>query len=107
MSEGKVKEIKEFVEDFNKKLRKSFQLYELKNAKAKKLKKNFSQVNERIKMKNLLLKKNEENKCCPKTDNLINKKPLWKPPNGPSKYFEKFKRLRDEYELNPWEKVSK
>ena len=71
MSEGKVKEIKEFIEDFNKKLRKSFQLYELKNAKAKKLKKNFSQVNDRIKMKNLLLKKNEENKCCPKKDNLI------------------------------------
>ena len=110
MSKEKVKEIQEFVEDFNKKLRNSFKLFEAKNARKRKLMKNFSQINEKSKIKNLLIKKNEENKCSSKTDNLINminKKPSWKPPKGASNYFEKFKILHDEYELSIWEKVSK
>ena len=109
MSKEKVKEIKEFVEDFNKRLKNSFKLFEIKNAKKRKLMKNFSQINDKSKIKNLLIKKNEENKCISKTDNLINmiKKQSWKPPKGAQDYFEKFKSLHDEYELSIWEKVSK
>ena len=109
MSKEKMKEIKEFVEDFNKRLKNSFKLFEIKNAKKRKLMKNFSQINDKSKIKNLLIKKNEENKCISKTDNLINmiKKQSWKPPKGAPDYFEKFKSLHDEYELNIWEKVSK
>ena len=110
MSKEKVKEIKEFVEDFNKRLKNSFKLFEIKNAKKRKLMKNFTQINDKSKIKNLLIKKNEENKCSSKTDsliNMINKKPLWKPPKGASNYFGKFKSLHDEYELSIWEKVSK
>ena len=110
MSKEKVKEIKEFVEDFNKRLKNSFKLFEIKNAKKRKLMKNFTQINDKSKIKNLLIKKNEENKCISKTDNLnlnMIKKQSWKPPKGAPDYFEKFKSLHDEYELSIWEKVSK
>lgn len=112
MSKEKIEEIKEFVNDFNLKLKESFKLYEAKNTNRKKLKKNFSQINSEIKMKNklgsLTSRINEENKKNSlQKYQLINKHIIWKPPNGAPNYFEKFKSLHSEHELSIWEKVSK
>ena len=109
MSEVKLKEIQEFVNDFDKKLKESFKKYEFRNRKERTLKKNFSQINGDIKMKEKfpsLFIKNEENKNSIKNFQLNNKSPIWKPPNGAPNYFENFKRLENKHELSNWEKVS-
>ena len=100
------KELEEFVEDFNKKIKRAFKLYEIRNRKEKTLKKNFSQINGEIKNKNkypiLSLKRNEEDKT------LINNSTIWKPPKGVPNYFEEFKCLNNNsHELSIWVKVSK
>ena len=112
MSKNKIEEIKEFIEDFNQKLRESYKLYEVKNTNRKKLKKNFSQINDEMKIKNKLAnltsrRNDENNKISSSKYKLINKKIIWKPPNGAPNYFERFKSLQNEYELSIWEKVSK
>ena len=74
MSEVKLKEIQEFVNDFDKKLKESFKKYEFRNRKERTLKKNFSQINGDIKMKEKfpsLFIKNEENKNSIKNFQLI------------------------------------
>ena len=109
MSEVKVKEIQEFVNDFNKKIKESFKIYENRNKKEKSLRRNFSEINGEIKMREKfpsLFIKNEENKNSIKNLQLNNKSPIWKPPNGAPNYFEEFKRLDNKHELSNWEKVS-
>ena len=110
MSEVKIKELQEFVDNFHKKLKESFKIYEYRNKKERYLKKNFSQVNNEIKIKNkfpTLSIKNEEDKNIYKSNELINKSMIWKPPRGTPDYFEEFKCLINKHELNNWEKVSK
>lgn len=107
MSKEKAKELQEFVDNFNKRIKRAFKLYEMRNKKEKTLKKNFSQINGEIKNRNkyliLPLKRNEENKT------LINKSTIWKPPKGVPDYFEELKCLHNNnsHELSIWEKVSK
>ena len=64
MSEEKVKELQAFADNFNKKLRESFKLYE--NKRQKFLKKSVSTINNRINIKNKLatlsLRKNDKKK---------------------------------------------
>ena len=107
MSEEKVKELQAFADNFNKKLRESFKLYE--NKRQKFLKKSVSTINNRINIKNkfatLSLRKNDEKKRCHIKINLIKK--AWKPPGGAPDYFEEFKSLKNHYDLNNWEKVNK
>ena len=111
---NKVKDIQEFIVKFNKDLKKAFIIYEEKQKKnnLKNLKKSFSQNNNLIKRKKdkfptvpnngkLILKKYSSNK------NLFIKPPEWKPPKGVGDYFEEFKRLKSQYQLNSWEKVYK
>ena len=116
MSEEKVKEIQDFVDSFNQKLRESFLLYEAKQKKMnlKKLKKSHSQVNKRRKTEDdklptLSNNKDEKYKIRknPSDYNIFNKYPTWKPPKGFPDYFEEFKGLRNEKELDSWEKVCK
>lgn len=116
MSEEKVKEIQDFVDSFNQKLRESFLLYEAKQKKLnlKKLKKSHSQVNKRRKTEDdklptLSSNKDEKYKIRknPSDYNIFNKYPTWKPPRGAPDYFEEFKGLRNEKELDSWEKVCK
>ena len=38
--------------------------------------------------------------------NIIQKQPPWKPTYGQNRFFEKFKKLNDEYVLTDWEKVN-
>ena len=75
MSEEKVKELQEFADNFNKKLRESFKLYE--NKRQKFLKKSVSTINNRINLKNkfatLSLRKNDEKKRCHIKINLLKK----------------------------------
>ena len=110
MSGEKVKELQEFVDDFNRIIKNSFKLYEIRNRKEKNLKKNFSQINNEIKKKNkfpnLTFKRNKENKTSLKYDS-INKSTIWKQSSGVPNYFEEFKCLHDSYDLSIWEKVSK
>ena len=116
MSEEKVKEIQDFVDSFNQKLKESFLLYEEKQKKMnlKKLKKSHSQVNQRRKTEDdklptLSSNKDEKYKIRknPSDNNIFNKHPTWKPPRGVPDYFEEFKGLRNEKELDSWEKVCK
>lgn len=117
MSEEKVKEIQEFVDSFNQKLKESFLLYEAKQKKMnlKKLKKCYSQVNQHRKAEDDKLptlsscSKEEKYKFKknPSDNNIFNKYPTWKPPKGVPDYFEEFKGLRNEKELDSWEKVCK
>ena len=113
MSEEKVKEIQEFVNDFNKKIKEACDIYAKKQNKIKTLKKNHS-VNDFIKDKDNKLPDISKNfKTIEKIrirknlsiNNIIATTPIWKPSNGYPDYFEKFKRLQDKHEINDWEKV--
>ena len=115
MSEEKVKELQNFVNDFNKKLKEAHNIFTEKQNKIKILKKTHSVKSlnrnkkailpdisktyrsiEKIKIKkNLNLSNN----------NIIITTPIWKPSNGYPNYFEKFKRLQDKHEISDWEKV--
>ena len=108
---NKVKDIQEFVDKFNKNLKKAFILYEEKQNNLRNLKKCLSQKDNLKRKKDkfqtvpnngiLILKKYSSNK------NLFIKPPEWKPPKGVPDYFEDFKRLKSQYDLNTWEKVYK
>jgi hypothetical protein len=109
MSEDKVKEIQEFVDEFQNKLKHSFKLFEYrKKQKEKSLKKHFSQIYNENKIRDKFQSfttKNEINKDIFNNSQLNNKSYAWRPPKGASDYFEKFKYLAHKYELNNWEKV--
>ena len=111
MSEEKVKELQEFVDDFHKKIKEAYTKFEIKQNKIKTLKKSHSQVENTNKenkfptinnnkyMGKISLKKNLSN------NNLTIKTPIWKPPNSYPNYFEEFKRLQYKHEISDWEKV--
>ena len=113
MSEEKVQELQEFVNDFNKKIKEACDIYTKKQNKIKTLKKNHS-VNDFNKDKEDKLPDISKNfKTIEKIkirknlsiNNIIVSTPIWKPSNGYPDYFEKFKRLQDKHEINDWEKV--
>ena len=113
MSEEKVKEIQEFVDDFSQKLKKAENIYE---DKIKKLKKNNSQKslirNNKRQYFPLITnnyKTNEKNRLTKSLSsiNIIMNPPIWKPPNGYPNYFEEFKRLKNDNQLSDWQKVCK
>ena len=111
MSEARVKDIQEFVDQFNKDLQNAYTTYEEKQKKLKNLKKCYSQIGRRNKTegdnfptvsnsnKTIKIKKYTSNK------NIFFNPPVWKPPKGIPDYFEEFKGLKNQYELNIWEKV--
>ena len=118
MNEERVKEIQEFVKDFNKKLKDSFTLYEQKQKKIKlkKLKISQSQVYHHPKTEGdklpILNNKEKIKKTFKKNLSdynifINNDKPIWKPPKGVPDYFEDFKRLENQLDLDNWEKVCK
>jgi len=110
MSENKVEEIQEFIDEFNNKLKNSFELFKLrKNKKEKSLRKYFSHNNIEKKIKDKFQSfstKNERNKDILNNSQLNNKSYIWRPPKGSLDYFEKFKYLSHKHELNNWERVS-
>lgn len=118
MSVEKVKELQIFVDDFNKKLKDSCILYEQNQEKLnlKKLKKCYSQVNQigKTKKEKLVILpyiyKEDDKKSIKKTPsdfNIFNKRPAWKPPKGVPDFFEEYKRLQSQHDLDNWEKVCK
>lgn len=112
MSEERVKEIQEFVENFNKKMKEAYCLYEEKQKKSKNLKKCYSQMNNRRKTEGDMLPPVQKviNKIIPRyssNKNLFIKPPDWKPGRGVPDYFEEFKGLKHQLQLNSWEKVRK
>ena len=110
MSENRVEEIQEFIDEFNNKLKNSFELFKLrKNKKEKSLKKYFSHNNIEKKIKDKFQSfstKSERNKDILNNSQLNNKSYIWRPPKGALDYFEKFKYLSHKHELNNWERVS-
>ena len=114
----KMKENQEFADEFNKKLKEAFEIYEKKQKKKnlKKLKKSKSQINNFYKtesdkfpslskdLKNI--SKIEQMQYSPNITG-FSKPPYWKPPKGCPAYFEDFKCLHNQYELDDWEKVCK
>jgi hypothetical protein len=120
MSEEKVKELQEFVDIFTDKLKEAYHTYEVKQKNVKILKKSLSQIEQRRTDENTfpsLLNNNSKirrnnsriitskNKIIKK--NIINPQKIWKPQKRISNYFEEFKRLQNEKQLNSWEKVCK
>ena len=108
MSEEKVKEIQEFVDDFNKKLKEAYSRYEEKQNKIKNLKKSNTTGNYRNNKFPAISKSCkviEQNKMQKSFSNAIIKPQIWKPPNGYPDYFEKFKILQNRYQLSDWDKV--
>jgi hypothetical protein len=120
MSEEKVKELQEFVDIFTDKLKEAYHTYEVKQKNVKILKKSLSQIEQRKTDENTfpsLLNNNSKirrnnsriitskNKIIKK--NIINPQKIWKPQKRISNYFEEFKRLQNEKQLNSWEKVCK
>ena len=119
MSETRMKELQEFADNFNQKLKEAYTLYEKKQKKImdmKNLKKCKSQINtfhktdgDKIPSKSKNLKK------IPKIDTIkylsnnagFTTPPVWKPPKFYPTYFDDFKRLHNQYELDDWEKVCK
>ena len=110
MSENKMEEIQEFIDEFNNKLKNSFELFKLrKNKKEKSLRKYFSHNNIEKKIKDKFQSfstKSERNKDILNNSQLNNKSYIWRPPKGSLDYFEKFKYLSHKHELNNWERVS-
>ena len=115
------REIQEFIDEFNNKLKNSFELFKLrKNKKEKSLRKYFSHNNIEKKIKDKFQSfstKSERNKDILNNSQLIfililniflniNKSYIWRPPKGSLDYFEKFKYLSHKHELNNWERVS-
>ena len=116
MSEQKVREIQEFVDDFNKKLKEAYERYEEKQNKIKNLKKSNTQIGSyRSNKENKFSERSKSYKTMEQNQiqksfsnsNAIMKPQIWKPPNGYPDYFEEFKRLENKHQLNDWEKVSK
>lgn len=117
MSETKIKELQEFVDDFNKKLKEAYNKFEDKQKKIKKLKKSHSQIEHSYNKTNgdkFPLVSNNNYKIIHKTKsskflstNIKTNPQIWKPPNGYPDYFEDFKRLHNQYQLSSWEKVCK
>ena len=110
MSEERAKEIQDFVENFNKKLKEAYSLYEEKQKKVKILKKCHSQMNNRRKTEGDMLPPVPKviNKILPRyssNKNLFIKLPDWKLGRGVPDYFEEFKGLKHQFQLNTWEKV--
>ena len=113
MTEDRVKEIQEFVDNFNKKLKAAYTLYETKHKKNKNLKKCHSQITNRRKTEGDIfpsVKKAIDKYTSKKFSNnksLILKPQEWKPARRIPDYFEEFKGLKNKYELDTWEKVCK
>ena len=113
MSEEKVKELQEFVDDFHKKLKGAYNIFEAKQNKIKTLKKSNSQIENMNKYKEYKFPSISKNKYMGKmnltknlsNNNFIIRTPIWRPPNGYPNYFEEFKRLQHKHEISDWEKV--
>ena len=111
--EDRVKEIQEFVDNFNRKLKEAYTLYETKHKISKNLKKCHSQITNRRKTEGDIFpsaKKTIDKYTSKKTSlnkSLILRPQDWKPARGVPDYFEEFKGLKNKYELNTWEKVYK
>lgn len=113
MNEERIKEIIEFRDSFNKKLEESFKRYEEKiklekenqkkknkqTFKTKSLKKCLTSMNEQMEYK--YARKMKRNTI---SANLFQKNPPWQPTNGYPIYFGDYKRLKDGYQMNDWEK---
>ena len=113
MTEDRVKEIQEFVDNFNKRIKEAYTLYENKHKKNKNIRKCHSQITNRRKTEGDIfpsLKKNIDKYSSKKSSinrSLILKPQDWKPARGVPDYFEEFKGLKNKYELDTWEKVCK
>ena len=113
MSEEKVKELQEFVDDFHTKLKEAYNIFEANQNKIKTLKKSHSQIENTNKHKENKFPSISKNKPLGKinlkknlsNNNLIIRTPIWRPPNGYPNYFEEFKRLQYKHEISDWEKV--
>ena len=109
--ENRVKEIQEFVDDFNKKLKDAYTFYETKLKITKNLKKCHSQITNRRKTEGDYfpsVKTTIDNYKSKKTSlhkSLLIKPQEWKPARAVPDYFEEFKGLKNKYELDTWEKV--
>lgn len=116
MNHERIKEIKDFKDEFNKKLEESYKAYEERikkekmkgkgkdNAKfkSKSLKKCLTTMGEEMEYK---FAKDKGRQTF--TSNLFQKSPPWQPNNGVGTYFGDFKRLVDGHDMSIWEKVNK
>ena len=118
MSEEKVKEIQEFVDNFTQKLKDAEKAFVDKENKIKKLKKSQSQKalcrnNKKDKLPFIsntykTIEKHSLNKNLSNNNIVINlNTPIWKPPNFYPSYFEEYKRLQNDNQLSDWQKVCK
>ena len=113
MSEEKVKELQEFVDDFHTKLKEAYNIFEVNQNKIKTLKKSQSQIENTNKHKENKFPSIFKKKCLGKinltknlsNNNIIIRTPIWRPPNGYPNYFGEFKRLQYKHEISDWEKV--
>lgn len=110
MKNERVKELQNFVDEFDKQMKISCLIYQEKqkrkglepiNSHHKKLKKSVSQMSYRIK---------EYNRMNPfpgmKRSNSVIRDDLWQPPKRTPEFLGRFNRLIDKHEMNNWEKVN-
>ena len=112
MSDDKVKQIQEFVDDFNKKLKEASLKFEENKNKNLNLKKSYSQINQNQnnnKFSTFFNNSKTKDKINLKRSlsniNIFYKPTIWKPNNFYPDYFERFKALQNKHEISEWEKV--